>query len=641
LMLLGTLGLLLLSHQCAHAADANAGADDVLFNDSLMQGGTSKNVSDQTLSNHTLLENPASPETQAPSDDEAFQMAQLAKVRQRTPDRFETKLLPEFAQTQFRILDALVSLSRTPQLGNSDAIAPLFAEAQYHMLQAESAHNQGNLRERDYWLSQANALLSATDVQLLPSRIIDGRSVWFDRGTIVACKDPNALKAHLQRLAKAGFNIVYFETLNAGFPIYPSQLLKQNPMVEGWDPLNVAVTEAHRLGMELHAWVWCFAVGNTRHNPIIGASPDFTSPIFEAAGLRSEALETARGSIYPPGQTEYWLSPASEKAQDFLISLYSEIVKNYPVDGIQLDYIRYPFQKSHTQTGFEALSRKAFMRDTGMDLRARDELTLKTFIAWKTLRVSQFVRKVSETLRPLRPGLQISGAVFPLPRAQRIIAIQQDWETWTANGWMDILCPMIYTGSPGVFEQSVKRIVTNSNRKPVYPGVAAFRFGPTKTVNALYGAFDQKALGATLFAYTHLDDDKLAMLKAGPLKLAPALAPHQPPVAIAATLFPHMIDTLTQQRDLLQPESLQQLTVLTTAWAALKPTLSPLVADLPVAAAEAKPAPVKPAFQPAWKTASTALSKIEHQESAAHPFIAQWCSHWRSQLDSLAPRMGL
>ncbi len=107
------------------------------------------------------------------------------------------------------------------------------------------------------------------------------RAVWLDRGTIVAARSEQGLAAVFDRLAAAGINTVFFETLNAGYTIYPSQVApQQNPLTVGWDPLASAVKLAHERGMELHAWVWVFATGNKRHNTLIGQPSSYPGQCF-------------------------------------------------------------------------------------------------------------------------------------------------------------------------------------------------------------------------------------------------------------------------------------------------------------------------------------------------------------------------
>ena len=97
------------------------------------------------------------------------------------------------------------------------------------------------------------------------------RAIWLDRGTIVKARSKKDLEPLFDRMAKAGINTVFMETVNASYPIYPSRIApEQNPMTKGWDPLQASIELAHERGMELHAWLWAFAAANQGHNAILG-----------------------------------------------------------------------------------------------------------------------------------------------------------------------------------------------------------------------------------------------------------------------------------------------------------------------------------------------------------------------------------
>jgi uncharacterized lipoprotein YddW (UPF0748 family) len=362
---------------------------------------------------------------------------------------------------------------------------------------------------------------------------VEGRAIWLDRGTIVKAGGPAGVKLLMQRLHQSGLNVVYFETLNAGFPMYQSTLLKGNPLIQqgaqGWDPLQIAVEEGHRLGMEVHAWVWVFAVGNRRHNDLIGKPASYPGPVLEDGGLMSEALRGRDGGLnMDPRQNEYWLSPASPKGRDFLISVYKEIITRYPVDGLHLDYIRYPFQTGGTRMGFEPVGKERFTQSTGMNLENMDDYTLRMWIAWKTYQVSSFVQQVSEMVRSTRPEVKISAAVFPMKRDARIVAIQQDWETWVDNGWIDILNPMSYTSDPERL-QSIYEYVQHSPQKHVlfYPGISLKHLDGASLVTQVEALRQKGCLGSTLFAGAFLDSEKIDTLGKGLYKEANSIPPHR------------------------------------------------------------------------------------------------------------------
>ena len=123
------------------------------------------------------------------------------------------------------------------------------------------------------------------------------------RGTIVRAANEKGLAKIFDNLAKAGINTVFFETLNAGYTIYPSKVApQQNPLIRGWDPLASAVKLAHERGIELHAWVWVFAAGNQSHNKILNIKSNYPGPVL--AKHPDWAAYDNRGRMIPSGQNK-------------------------------------------------------------------------------------------------------------------------------------------------------------------------------------------------------------------------------------------------------------------------------------------------------------------------------------------------
>src|SRR5207244_10349390 len=145
-----------------------------------------------------------------------------------------------------------------------------YESAMAHVKAFQAAYQNREFYRADDELTHARQDFSLAFAQSMPVRPVEARCVWLDRGTIVATRNPAGMSALFDKLKSAGINVVYFETNNAGFCTCPTKVSVQNPDTVGWDPLGTAVKEAHRRGMELHAWFWIFAVGNIRHNPIIG-----------------------------------------------------------------------------------------------------------------------------------------------------------------------------------------------------------------------------------------------------------------------------------------------------------------------------------------------------------------------------------
>jgi len=365
---------------------------------------------------------------------------------------------------------------------------------------------------RQQWLSAKASLWKQfpVDRRLAQPEI---RSVWLDRGTIVRAGSEAGLAEIFDRLAQAGINTVFFETLNASYTIYPSQVApQQNPLIRGWDPLAAAVKLAHERRMELHAWVWAFAAGNQRHNEIINVNPDYPGPVL--AAHPDWANYDNRGNMIPVGQTKPFFDQANPQLRQYLIDLYTEIVTRYNVDGLQLDYIRYPFQDpgAGRTYGYGKAAREQFQQLTGVDplnISPSDRDLWQKWTTFRTEQVDSFVSQVSQQLRQKRPNLILSVAVFPLPEIERIQKLQQHWEVWARRGDIDLIVPMTYALDTPRFERLAQ------------PWIASKQLGSTLLIPGIrllslptIGAFDQLQLvrdlpvsGYALFAAENFNNE--------------------------------------------------------------------------------------------------------------------------------------
>ncbi|BAY12185.1 family 10 glycosylhydrolase [Calothrix sp. NIES-2098] len=372
------------------------------------------------------------------------------------------------------------------------------------------------------------------------------RSVWLDRGTIVRAGSEQGLAQVFDRLAQAGINTVFFETVNASYPIYPSQVApQQNPLIRGWDPLAAAVKLAHARGMELHAWVWVFAAGNQRHNEVINVKPDYPGPVL--AAHPDWANYDNRGNMIPVGQTKPFFDQANPELREYLMKLYEEIVTHYQVDGLQLDYIRYPFQDpaAGRTYGYGKAAREQFQQLTGVDplkISPSDRDLWQKWTAFRTEQVNTFVDQLSQKLRQKRPNLIMSVAVFPLPELERIQKIQQHWEVWARQGDIDLIVPMTYALDTPRFQRLAQ------------PWIASTKLGATLLVPGIrllslpaVGAFDQLQLvrdlpvsGYALFAAENLNNELQKLFTNTQGKVQPTTnepIPHRKPFQTAAVRY--------------------------------------------------------------------------------------------------------
>lgn len=363
------------------------------------------------------------------------------------------------------------------------------------------------------------AVCAAAQTGASVSRPVEIRAVWMDRNSIP--KTEQGIRHLIRSYANAGINLVHPEVIFNGYSAYPSSFLKQKDLWPGVDMLRVLTDEAHRNGIEVHPWVWVFRAGYTADpGGILPQHPDWAM-MDKKGGRQSE-----NGS--------YWLSPCHEAVRTLLKRSYEELVQKYPVDGIELDYVRYP----SPDWGYEPLCREKFQGKYGIDPLDIQPLTppVLDWYAWRENLVSSFVQEVSTDLRKIRPKLKVSAAVASYPDSARRQYLQ-NWQNWAANKWVDFLAPMDYTGSSMDFAKRVIDSVTQiDNTALIASGIGLLEMkGTDQMLQQIEIARDQSAQGVTLFATAYLDANRLKALATGPFRTKAEL-PVRAPVHAAQKL---------------------------------------------------------------------------------------------------------
>jgi uncharacterized lipoprotein YddW (UPF0748 family) len=393
---------------------------------------------------------------------------------------------------------------------------------------------------RRQWL-QARELLWEQYPNDRPRATAEIRAIWLDRGTIVKAGSPEGLARVFDRLHAAGINTVFLETVNAGYPIYPSQVApEQNPLTLGWDPLQAAIELAHARNMELHAWMWTFAVGNERHNLLVGKPADYPGPVL--AAHPDWANRDDKGRVQHRASGKFFLDPANSQARAYLRQIANEIATQYDVDGLQLDYIRYPFQDPSAERtyGYGAAGRSQFQQQAGVDpleISPDDRELWQQWTDFRTGQIDSFVADISELLHRENPDLTLSVAVFSLTEHERIHKLQQHWENWIDSGTVDLVVLMSYALDTNRLQALVEPLLAQSSDVPIIPSVKLHDLSAIEAIDQLQALRDLPSTGYALFAAEMLRDSlHTVLVQTQPPDAAQPL-PHRQPFAAARDRF--------------------------------------------------------------------------------------------------------
>lgn len=424
--------------------------------------------------------------------------------------------------------------------------------------EAKAFHDASS--KQDYQAAERKYNLAAYSYALaygmcMESVSVEARAVFLDRKTIVGTKNDAGMAALFDKLAAAGIKMVNFETNNGGFPLFNSHVVEpsKSPQLDpGYDPLAAACSEAHKHNMELHAWMWSFAVGNSALNAQMPKElklpPDYPGPIL--AQHKDFALLSRQGSARPEGQNEWWQSAANPDATAFNRSFVTDIIANYPIDGLVIDYIRYPFQLDGTEMGWDTISRTRFERETHLSLANLDEHTKQAWKLWKASTVKDYVKSLAEIVNG-QHGLPINAAVYAMQEEARLNAIQQIWEPWVDNGYVNTLSPMTYAYNVQDFKVLATYVRKECADKALpYPAIHAGRITVNDLPEALEAAREVGVLGVTFFAVEQINDDQhLRLLAEGPYRTQSVMSPSSHPVLAAQLLFDSFADRVDNCRN--------------------------------------------------------------------------------------------
>ena len=414
------------------------------------------------------------------------------------------------------------------------------AETQTKAFQSDADRHDYEAAEQEYNLASYSYALA--EGMCMESLDVEARAVFLDRKTIVGTKNDAGMVALIDKLGDTGINVIYFETNNGGFPLFDSNVeAKSSQLDSSYDPLAIAVRQAHKRGMEVHAWIWDFAVGNALLNGQMGKPGNYPGPVLSQHG--NFALLSRQGSARPQGQNEWWASAANSDADTFIRSFIGDIVTHYQVDGVLLDYIRYPFQQDGTEMGWDTISRTRFENEERLSLDNLDDKTKLAWKLWKASTVTAFVKSVANKVNR-ESGLPLSAAVYAMQEDVRLNAIQQVWEPWVENGYVNTLNPMTYAYNVQDFKVLAAYVRKECADKALpYPAIHAGRMPLVDLPEALVAARDVGVLGTTLFAVDQINNDQhLRLLVLGPYRSKAVLSPSSKPVLAAQLLFDTFAD---------------------------------------------------------------------------------------------------
>jgi uncharacterized lipoprotein YddW (UPF0748 family) len=317
-----------------------------------------------------------------------------------------------------------------------DLIGQQLTSAKARLADLREQTEQGDFTGFTENFAELNEQIDRASYMSYESRAVEHRAVWIrPKETSLA-----QVQEHVAKLRNLNINAIYLETWWNGYTIYPTvhPLAAQNPIYAGFDVLQAYLDEAKKSGIEVHAWVENFLVGvGDMAGPVRSMKPEWSMISRQGHDYQDVPLYNTQ---------YYFLNPVQPEVRDFVSAIYKELLQSYNVDGLHLDYIRYPDAGDYTNDfGYDPYTRNLFKQKHGvdpLDLHPGDEL----WSAWVLLRtktINEFVYRISDEAREIKPDIRVSAAVWP-NYTDGPVFMHQEPKDWMAKNEMDQLFPMSY-----------------------------------------------------------------------------------------------------------------------------------------------------------------------------------------------------
>ena len=297
---------------------------------------------------------------------------------------------------------------------------------------------------------------------------------WPSRPNLPVAAQQAELLAILDRAASLRMNAIVFQVRSEFDALYQSSYepwsryltdRQGRPPTPLWDPLAFAVEEAHRRGIELHAWI----------NP-------YRAAFWRDSLVAANHVTVQRPELVRSYGQYLWLDPGIPESRALTMRAIVDIVRRYDVDGIHIDdyFYPYPEERRGQKIPFpDAPTYDAYRREGG-SLELSD---------WRRGNVDDMVRELYATVKAEKPWVKVGISPFGISRPgtpatttagiDQYEALYADVRKWLNEGWLDYVAPQLYW-PPRPADQAFDVLLQwwvdeNLQGREVWPGLALYK----------------------------------------------------------------------------------------------------------------------------------------------------------------------
>jgi uncharacterized lipoprotein YddW (UPF0748 family) len=367
----------------------------------------------------------------------------------------------------------------------------------------------------------ARAIIASSD---------ETRALWVLRTSLTS---PEQIAALVRSARDHGFNTLLVQVRGRGDAYYlggieprGADLLRQP---DTFDPLAAVLEAGHAAGLRVHAWINVNLISSAADLPVAREHMVYRHAAWlmvpreiaqEMATIEPESPayvgKLARWTRTRSAEVEgLYTSPIVPDAADYTVGIVANVTRRYAIDGIHLDYARYPSDRfdysrpairefrASVRGQLPAAQRRTLDADEADDLFAYPDALQDQWRSFRVARMTALMTRLHAAVKRERPRALVTAAVAPdlHEASERRL---QDWGAWLSSGLLDAICPMAYTTEATKFAEQIAAVREAAGTLPVWAGIGAYRLPARDTIDNIQTARRLGANGIILFSYDSL-----------------------------------------------------------------------------------------------------------------------------------------